>query len=180
MAKVWSYESKKEDPLSILVEKEGREIVFTNPDMAIDLITNHTNILDGDVVCEPGKGDGAFYDNLPNNCEKIYCEINEGIDYLEDERKCDITCSNPPFVPRKLFWKFQQKAMDNTRREIYWLVGLHCLNVFTPKRLEEMKQKGWFINTLHIVADKRWYGRYVWIKITKEDGGVFTWKKKSY
>tara|TARA_Y100000114_G_scaffold43173_2_gene38603 strand:+ start:4438 stop:4980 length:543 start_codon:yes stop_codon:yes gene_type:complete len=180
MAKVWSYESKQNDPLSKLVKKEGREIVFTKPEMAIDLITNHTNILDGDVVCEPGKGDGAFYDNLPNNCEKIYCEINEGIDYLEDDRKCDITLSNPPFVPRKLFWKFQQKAMENTRREIYWLINIGSLNVFTPKRLNEMKEKGWFINSFHIVADKRWYGRYAWVKITKTDNGVFSWEKKSY
>jgi hypothetical protein len=124
---------------------------------------------------EPCKGKGAFYDNLPNNVKKLYCEINEGSDYLENKQIVDVTLSNPPFVPRKLFWDFMVKAMETTRREIYWLLNLISLNVFTPKRLNEMKIKGWFLNSFHIVNDKRWFGRYVWVKISKEDNQIFTW-----
>lgn len=167
-------------PLQEKINKNGKAYVYTNEDMAIDLINNFTNIQDGDVVCEPSKGGGAFYNNFPDNCKKIYCEIDEGIDYLQDERKCDITCGNPPFVPRKLFWNFHLKAMENTRREIYWLINMGSLNVFTPKRLNEMKERGWYINKFHIVSDKRWYGRYVWIKISKTNNNFFTWKKGSY
>ena len=43
-----------------------------------------------------------------------------------------------------------------------------------------MKDKGWYINNFHIVADRRWYGRYVWLKITKEDTGIFTWENNPY
>lgn len=178
MSKVWEYESKKDDPLAEKVNKDPN-IVMTNPEMAkhlIDLI----DFKDGDVVIEPCYGRGAFYDNLPNNIHKEFCEINEGIDYLEYDGEVDITLSNPPFVPRKLFWSFQQKAMDTTRREIYWLINISSLNVFTPKRLNEMKDKGWYINSFHIVADRRWFGRYAWVKISKEDKGTFTWNNKTY
>ena len=54
------------------------------------------------------------------------------------------------------------------------------LNVFTPKRLEEMSSKGWYINNFHIVSDKRWFGRYVWIKISKENTDIMSWCKTSY
>ena len=129
---------------------------------------------------EPCKGDGAFYNNLPDKVSKFYCEINEGLDYLLSTEKVDITLTNPPFVPRKLFWSFMQVAMENTDRLIYWLINFSSLNVFTPKRLKEMEEKGWFIESFHTVADKRWYGRYCWLKISKINKHVITYNTKSY
>ena len=176
--KVWEYESNKDDKLAKKVEKDNN-IVMTNPTMAIDLIAT-IPFVDNDIVLEPCKGTGSFYNNFPNNTNNIYCEINEGKDYLKFNEMVDYTISNPPFVPRKLFWSFQCKAMDTTRKSIYWLINMSALNVFTPKRLDEMADKGWYINSFHIVSDKRWFGRYVWIKISKENTNVMTWCKTSY
>jgi len=33
-----------------------------------------------------------------------------------------------------------------------------------------------FIQFQHIVADKRWYGRYVLLGIGREDNGYYTWR----
>tara|TARA_R100000734_G_C3270443_1_gene66548 strand:- start:167 stop:697 length:531 start_codon:yes stop_codon:yes gene_type:complete len=162
------------------LKKKGKNFVMTNPDMAKYLIENHTNILHGDIVMEPCKGSGSFYDNLPEYSTNHYCEIEEGLDYLKDMTKVDITLSNPPFVPRKLFWDFHTTAMKNTRREIYWLINMSSLNVFTPKRLEEMRELGWYINNFQIVSDKRWFGRYVWVKISKENTNTFGWNRKVF
>ncbi len=178
MVKVWEYESNENDKLSKKVEKD-RTIVMTKPSMAKHLISL-VSFMDNDRVLEPCKGDGAFYDNLPNNINKDWCEINEGKDYLDFNGRVDITLSNPPFVPRKLFWSFMQKAMETTEREIYWLINMQSLNVFTPKRLNEMKEQNWFIHTFHIVSDSRWYGRYVWLKIGREDMNVITSEQKSF
>lgn len=178
MSKVWKYKSSENDKLSKKVEKD-KDIVMTQPSMAKHLI-NQIKFKEGDIVMEPCKGKGAFYDNLPDNVEKIYCEINEDKDYLEFNGKVDITLSNPPFVPRKLFWSFMEKAMETTNREIYWLINLISLNVFTPRRLDEMKEKNWFIQSFHIVSDKRWFGRYAFIKIGRENPNVFTWNGKSF
>lgn len=152
---------------------------MTNPEMAKYLISL-ISFNDGDIVMEPCRGSGSFYNNLPNNIIKKYCEISEGIDYLTYNEQVDITLSNPPFVPRKLFWQFHQKAMATTRREIYWLINMSSVNVFTPKRLKEMTNAGWYITNLHIVTDKRWFGRYVWIKFTKQDNKALTFTDKVF
>ena len=177
--KVWNYKSNDNDELAKQVEKDPT-IVMTKPEMAKHLI-GLIDFKDGDIVMEPCRGDGAFYNNLPDNVIKEWCEINEDKDFLEYQgRKFDICLANPPFVPRKLFWSFMQKSMDFTNRQIYWLINISSLNVFTPKRLEEMKTKGWFIESFYVVSDKRWFGRYIWLKIGRNDNNIFNWNDKSF
>ena len=176
--KVWDYESNKNDPLAEKVKKDPT-IVMTNSLMAKYLL-DRIDFKDEDVVLEPCLGDGAFYNNFPENTINKWCEINEGIDFLESTEAVDYTISNPPFIPRKLFWKFHEKAMEITRKEIYWLINLSSMNVFTPKRLDEMTEKGWFIQDLHIVADKRWFGRYCFIKISKTPSTFITSHRKTF
>jgi len=175
-SKIWNYESNENDALAKKVEKDN-DIVMTSPLMAIDLIAR-IPFQDGDIVMEPCKGSGSFYDNLPNNTTNLFCEINEGIDYLKFEGEVDYTISNPPFVPRKLFWDFHCKAMETTRQAIYWLINLSSLNAFTPKRLNEMSKDGWYLNNFHIVNDKRWYGRYVRVRFSRTSTETITWCEK--
>lgn len=177
--KVWNYKSKENDNLAKIVKKKGKSMVMTNPEMAKYLLSR-IDFVKGDIVLEPCRGEGAFYNNFPSNVERKYCEINEGKDFLEYNEEVDYTISNPPFVPRKLFWSFHQKSMKITRKKIYWLINLYSLNVFTPKRLEEMKEEGWYITSFHIVADKRWFGRYVFLEISKTPNEVFTYCRKTF
>lgn len=176
--KVWEYESKKDDKLSKKVSKD-RTIVMTKETMAKDLIAR-VPFNDGDVVLEPCKGDGAFYNNFPDNVNSKWCEINDGRDFFDFNEEVDWIISNPPFVPRKLFWSFMEKSMDITRKGIYWLINFSSLNVFTPRRMSIMKEKGWYIENFHIVADKRWFGRYVFVCITKNKNDIFSWENKVY
>lgn len=176
--KVWAYKSDKEDKLAKLVKKD-KTIVMTKATMARDLI-KLVPFIEGDIVLEPCKGDGAFYDNFPNNVEKKWCEINEGVNFFDFDEEVDWVIANPPFAPRKLFWDFMDRSMDITRKGIYWLINLSALNVFTPRRLKIMKDKGWYIQSFHIVADKRWFGRYVFLEITKKENKLFTWNKQTY
>jgi len=172
--KIWNYKSKNEDPLSKLVEKEGRKICFTKPEMAKYLIDRIT-WKPGELVCEPCRGEGAFYDNLPDSVIKTWYEINEGRDYLGDDRHIvNTTISNPPFVPRKLFWNFMIRAMETTTDRIFWLVNISSLNVFTKNRLNDMKKRSWFLQELHIVSDKRWFGRYAMMEFGRKDKGFIT------
>lgn len=178
MSKIWDYKSDENDKLAKKIEKNN-DIVYTKPEMAIYLLST-INFKKGDIVMEPCKGKGAFFDNFPKDTKKLYCEINENKDYLQFSGKVDYTISNPPFVPRSLFWNFHLKAMETTNKEIYWLINMLSLNVFTPKRLEEMKEKGWFIESFQVVSDKRWFGRYIFIKITKTPSNFFSWNSKSF
>jgi len=176
--KIWDYKSNENDELAKQVKKDP-DIAYTKDDMAKYLLTV-IDFKDGDEVMEPCYGKGAFYNNLPANTNNHYCEINMGSDYLTQDKMVDITLSNPPFVPRKLFWSFHQKAMDTTRREIWWLINISSLNVFTPNRIEEMNNKGWYLNHMHITSDKRWFGRYVWVQFTKENRNILSFNKKIF
>ena len=68
--KVWDYVSNDNDKLAEKVEKDNN-IVMTNPDMAKHLISQ-INFNDGDIVVEPCKGTGSFYNNLRSNTENKY------------------------------------------------------------------------------------------------------------
>ena len=176
---IWKYKSKDDDPLGKKVFKNP-DIVMTNPKMAKDLIDT-ISFQDGDIVCEPCLGTGSFYNNFPDNVKKVYFEINEDKDYLLSDIMVDYTISNPPFVPRKLFWDFHLKAMDTTRKNIYWLINISSLNVFTPKRIDIMNGKNWFLESIHIVSDKRWFGRYGFIKFGRDvSKNILTYSKVSY
>lgn len=176
--KVWEYESKGDDSLAQQVAKD-KSIVMTNPEMAKYLIGS-IKYTAGDTWLECARGDGAFYNNFPTDVEKLWCEINEGVDFLTYDKQVDVILSNPPFVPGKLFWEFMQKGMQLARKNIYWLINLSSLNAFTPKRLLEMKEAGWFIQHFNIVSDKRWFGRYVFITIGKNDTGILSWKSGTF
>ena len=172
------YKQRETKNLAKQIEAD-KSIVMTNPEMAKYLLSL-IQFEDNDIVLEPCRGDGAFYNNFPDNVQKRYCEIDEDLDFLEYQHQVDYCISNPPFVPRKLFWEFNKKAMEITKKKIYWLINMSSLNVFTPKRLEEMRSFGWYINSFHIVADKRWFGRYIFIEIGREDKGIMNWLQKVF
>ncbi|MBU0959393.1 MAG: GDP-mannose 4,6-dehydratase, partial [Nanoarchaeota archaeon] len=42
------------------------------------------------------------------------------------------------------------------------------------------KTVGFYLTKMHIVADKRWFGRYYYLIFTKENNNFISWNKKSY
>lgn len=48
-------------------------------------------------ILDPFKGKGSFYNQFPDNCIKEWCEIKEGRDFFEFNRKVDWIISNPPY-----------------------------------------------------------------------------------
>lgn len=161
-------------------QSKGKAFVYTNPLMAKWLVKTHCDIKKTDFVLDACKGGGAFFDALPDGIKKDWCEIDLGKDFMEYKKKVDVCLSSPPLVPRKLFWDFMEKAMSISKRKIYWLMNMKSLNTFTPKRLETMEQNKWYIQKFTIVLDKRWFGRYCWVEIGREDKGFVKYNTHSY
>lgn len=177
MDKVWDYKSDKDDNLAKLVSKDN-DIVFTKPEMAKKLISL-IPYAEEDTWIEPCRGKGAFYNLMPLNSQ--WCEINEGRNYFNyDFGKVDITVSNPPFVPRKLFIRFHERAMDTTRKQIWWLISMVSFGAFTPKRLNSWANQGWFMSKIHLCQDKRWYGRYGFICFTRTPSDWLSWDEQVF
>jgi hypothetical protein len=139
----------------------------TPEDIAIKII-NSINIEPNSTILDPCAGNTkVFYNNFPINNDKKYCEIEEGIDFLNYNENVDYIISNPPFE-RKILWQFILKSIEIVNKEIYFLLNIDCLNVFTIKRMKIINDKGFYLNMIKFLEIKKWYGRYVLIRISKE------------
>ena len=101
-SELWEYERNTNDVLAKKVEKDAT-IVMTSPLTALDLISL-IPLIDGDVIIEPCKGTGSFYNNFHKNTINMFCEMNEGVDYLDFNGEVDYTISNPPCA-KKIVWE---------------------------------------------------------------------------
>ena len=78
------------------------DIVYTPEYIAINII----NWLNPKGIClDPCKGDGAFYNHLPAGSE--YCEIREGKDFFDYNKKVNWIIGNPPY---SIFEAFLRKS----------------------------------------------------------------------
>lgn len=73
-------------------------VVYTDPKLAELIITHfRPQFKETDTFLDPSKGSGAFYDLLPPN--KDWCEIEQGRDFFEYDKKVDWILTNPPWSP---------------------------------------------------------------------------------
>jgi hypothetical protein len=128
-------------------------------------------------VLDAGSGKNkVWFNNLPG--EKYECEIEDGNDFMEWDKKVDWVMGNPPFNES---WKFTEKAMSISKNGIAWLINNQALNShFTPRRLQLMSDNGFTLKSIRVVADKRWFGRYYYLIFTKEQNGFISWNRKTY
>ena len=158
------------------MKKEQKDITFhyTNEQMVKDLIKLIPFKKD-DVVLDAGSGKNKVWQkNCPVKC--LECEIEDGIDFLKWDKKVDWVIGNPPF---DIGWKFTEKAVRISNKGIAFLGSIKFFNQFTSKRLEFMKENKFELQHIHILADKRWFGRYYFL-IFKKKKGILTWTRKTY
>tara|TARA_R100001463_G_scaffold98713_1_gene153173 strand:+ start:339 stop:833 length:495 start_codon:yes stop_codon:yes gene_type:complete len=105
-----------------------KDIVFTPPELALDIITHYNPT---GLLLDPSKGDGAFYNYFPEGSD--WCEISEGRDFFEYDRKCDWIITNPPWSLMRRFLQHAMTLADN-------IVYLTSINHYTTKaRLRDMR-----------------------------------------
>lgn len=145
----------------------------TPTELAIKLI-EEINILDTDIVLEPFKGEGAFYDNLPV-CKKEWCEITQGKDWLSYTDKVDWVITNPPFrldngIKREnAFWKILLHYSTQVNKGIGFLGNDYCLATLTPLRLKKLNENGLYLHNIVVCNIKKWRGRYFFMIFKKEE-----------
>ena len=54
-------------------------------------------IYNDEFLLDPFKGNGVFYNNFPKENPKDWCEIKEGKDFFDFNKKVDWIISNPPY-----------------------------------------------------------------------------------
>ena len=157
---------------------EVRDITFhyTNEQMVKDLIAL-LPLKRSDSVLDAGSGKNKVWFNNLGDREKYECEIEDGVDFLTWDKKVDWVIGNPPFHQS---WVFTEKALSITQKGIAFLANNTGLNSqMTPRRLQIMKDNGFELQHIRVVADKRWFGRYYFIIFEKKPG-ILSWNTKTY
>ena len=155
---------------------------YTNEQMVRDLL-EFTPYGVGDSVLDAGSGKNKVWFNNFNKwkqgtkVKKYECEIEDGCDFMKWEKEVDWVIGNPPFHEG---WKFLNRASQLANKGVAFLGNLNFWNSCLPNRFEILKEQGFYLNKLHIVQDKRWFGRYYYLIFTKEPNNFISWEKKSY
>jgi hypothetical protein len=80
------------------------DVVMTPPEIA-SCVINHFK--PAGLILEPAKGNGSFYDQLPH--PKDWCEISEGRDFFDYDKKVDWIITNPPY---SIYDRFLAHCLD--------------------------------------------------------------------
>jgi len=193
------------DCLEVMKDKpKDKTFHYTNPEMVRDLI-RLVPISEQDTILDAGSGKNKVWFNelrskkfefakitdkecthgnyvgWCDDCEdknKIYeCEIDDGCDFFEWDKKVDWVIGNPPF---HLGWAFLDKASEIAEKGIAFLGNLNFWNSCLPNRFEKLKEKGFYLNKIHILQDKRWFGRYYFLVFEKKENNFVSWNTNTY
>ena len=106
-------------------------------------------IADSHTVLEPFKGEGAFYSKLPGG-RTDWCEIDNGVDFLEHTGTYDWIITNPPY---STFEKMLPKMLE-VADDVVVLIPTNKLLSSMP-RMMEIKKSGFGIKQIHYVGSGR-------------------------
>jgi len=87
------------------------------------------------VILEPCRGEGAFYDLLPEGSP--WCEIQEGVDFFQFKDKVDWIVTNPPY---SIFDKWLDHSLDLADNLVF-LIPVNKL-LSSLKKLNKIRKFG--------------------------------------
>lgn len=159
------------------IKPENIELHYTKEEMVKDLL-KLIKFNEDDFVLDAGSGlNKVWYKNI-NVKNKYECELEDGKDFYNWNLQVDWVVGNPPYSHAK---DFLLKSSEISNKGIAFLVNNQCFNSFLlPSRLEKMKEKGFYINKIKVVNDKRWFGRYYFVIFTKEKNNFIEYELKTY
>ena len=150
-----------------------REFYYTNEEMVKDLLA--ITPISGSVLDAGSGKNKVWFNNLVG--EKYECEIEDGCDFYKWDKKVDWIVGNPPFHEG---WKFTEKAMELANKGVAFLGNINFFNQFTTRRLERIRELGFYLQHIRVVADKRWFGRYYYLIFTKDKNDFLSWQLINY
>ena len=153
---------------SIKSRDNPNDKIYTPKNLALDMI-DFCDIQEGQKVLDPCKGGGVFYDNLPDNCEKYYCEIDEGIDFFDFNEKVDLIIGNPPY---SIWTKWINHTCNITDKFCYVFGTIN----FTPHRLKHIEEQGFGMTKMILTKVDWWFGHCIVAVFEKNKSSVIQYK----
>jgi hypothetical protein len=147
------------------------------PEELVKYCLSFINFDNNDFVMDAGAGENKVWlNNIPTE-RKDWTEIDLGKDFLQYKENVDWVVGNPPY---KGCWEFWQKSFQIANKGVGFLISINMFNKFTPKRLEEIKNQGFYMNKIVVVSCKKWFGRYFFVIFTKQPNKFIEWSNNNY
>jgi len=118
-----------------------------------------------DLILEPARGRGAYYDyfELAFPASRYdWCEIDEGRDFFEYVGTPSVVITNPPF---SLLKRFIERMISLNPRVISLLLNAYGM---TPCRIKRFNDAGYFLVGYHLTRVNRWFGCSVVVVFSRE------------
>ena len=131
------------------IHSNNNDIVYT-PTIYSKLIIDRIN--PQGKILEPCKGDGSFYKYLPNTSD--YCEITEGKDFFQYNKKVDWIIGNPPY---SIFLEWLKHSFSISENVSYFLP---INKVFQSQKIMNLINEYGGIKEIIIVGDGRKYCKF--------------------
>jgi len=150
---------------NIQLRDKPNDVFYTPLNIALKLI-EMTELKDDDLVLDPSKGLGVFYDNI-NVINKNWCEITDGVDFFEYDKPVNVIIGNPPF---SLWKKWLDKSIELNPNKIAYIIG--CINL-TKGRIKLMEKHNYFITKCCITKVNNWFGNTLLVVFEKNGKPLF-------
>jgi len=156
------------------MQDHDQYLFHQTPENLVKELIKYVPLSENMKVLEPFRGEGAFYNNFPENIIKDWTEIKEGKDYKDydfNTNKIDWVITNPPFRIEKknALWLLIDFFSQKVNKGIAFLVNDRIHGTLTPLRLQILKDRGFYINKIVVCSVKKWRGRYFFIIIEKKE-----------
>ena len=120
-------------------KKKGNDSIMT-PEWVVKDMVGH--FAPKGTILEPAKGDGVFTNILP---QAEWCEINEGRDFFDWNKKVDWIISNPPFSVMRKFILHSFEVADNIVYLVpVWKIWLGFSTVKAGQEYGGIKEIRWY------------------------------------
>jgi len=151
---------------SAIVGRTKPNDVFYTPIEVVEQMIELSDITPDMKVLDPCKGNGRFYDNLPE-CNKDWCEIADNKDFFEYNDRVDLVIGNPPF---SIWTKWLEHTVKITDKFCYIMGSMNLTDV----RIRMLEEKGYGITKIHMVKIDWWFGMSLCIVAEKGAKSIIT------
>jgi len=150
---------------------------FNTPKQLVEDLLKLIPFENEDFVLDVGSGKNKVWFNCIPTTNKDECEIEDGKDFYDYKNQVDWVVGNPPFPE---FIGFLFKSADICRKGFGFLTNHSRINQITPKRLDDLKAKGFHLSKIHIFGVKMWFGRYYFLLFTKKPNDCISFSRINY
>jgi hypothetical protein len=147
------------------------------PESLVDFCLSKCNFDKSDFILDVGAGKNMVWYNKIGNINKDWCEIELGEDFFNYTKQVDWCVGNPPFTS---LWEVIEKSCVISNKGFCFLMSSNCWNMFTPKRIKYLIDKGFYFQKTYVVNCKKWFGRYFFVIFNKKKNDILNYSLENY